>query len=104
MKVHRRLLYLSCIALTMWFAVFMASNGHAAEIKLMSSGGLKVALIDLIPAFERATRHKITATYGAPSTIRDRVLAGEPMDVLVLPTPWLDDLVKQDKIAANSKI
>ena len=27
---------------------------------------MRVALIDLIPVFERATKHKIAAIYGAP--------------------------------------
>ena len=27
---------------------------------------MKVAFIDLIPAFELATKHKVTAVYGAP--------------------------------------
>jgi molybdate transport system substrate-binding protein len=65
---------------------------------------MRVALIDLTPAFERATKHKITATYGAPGTIRDRVLAGEPLDVLVFPEPGLDALAKESKIVPDSKV
>ena len=29
---------------------------------------MKVAFIDLIPAFEPATKHKVTAVYGAPGS------------------------------------
>ena len=43
-------------------------------------------------------------TYGAPGTIKDRIMAGEPLDVLVFPAPNLDDLVKQGKIVADSKV
>jgi molybdate transport system substrate-binding protein len=86
------------------FTIALASIAQAAEIKLMSSGGMKVALGDLIPAFERTTKHKVLATYGAPGPIRDRILAGEPMDVLVFPGPGLDGLAKQGKIAADSKV
>ena len=100
---HRRLMYFWTIALTIGFAIALASTTQAAEIKLMSSGGMRVALIELIPAFERATNHKVTATYGAPGTIRGGILAGESMDVLVFPGPGLDDLVKQGKIVADSK-
>jgi len=39
---------------------------------------MRVALIELIPAFERETNHKVTATYGAPGTIRGGILAGAP--------------------------
>ena len=75
---HRRLMYFWTIALTIGFAIALASTTQAAEIKLMSSGGMRVALIALIPAFERATNHKVTATYGAPGTIRGGILAGAP--------------------------
>jgi len=102
--LRRRLLYLSRIALTIGFAIALASTAQAAELKLMSTSAMKVALIDLTTAFEHATKHKVTATYGNPGVIRGRILAGEPMDVLVLPELGLDDLVKQGKIVAGSKI
>jgi molybdate transport system substrate-binding protein len=76
----------------------------AAEIKLMSSGGMKVALVDLATTFERATSHKITATYAVPGVIKDRVLAGEPLDVLVFPLSDLENLEKQNKLVADSRI
>ena len=92
------------LLLTIIVAIAIANTVQAAEIKLMSSGGMKVALIDIIPAFELATKHKVAAIYAAPGVIKDRILAGEPTDVLVFPAPGLDDLVKQGKIAADSKI
>jgi molybdate transport system substrate-binding protein len=85
-------------------AIVLASTAQADEIKLMSSGGMKVMLLDLTTPFERATGHRVTATYGAPGTIRGRVMAGEAIDVLVFPAPDLDDLVKQGKIVADSKV
>ena len=103
-RLGDRLLYLSRIAIAIDLVIALAGTAQAAEIKLMSSGGMRVALIDLTPAFERATQHKIAATYGAPGAIRDRVLAGEPMDVLVFPGPGIDALAKQGKIVAGSKV
>src|SRR5688572_8879417 len=70
----------------------------------MSSGGMKTMLTDLTAAFERATGHKVTATYGAPGTIRARVMAGEPMDLLVFPAPNLDELAQHGKIVPDSKV
>src|SRR4051812_38759933 len=100
----RRFSRRSGLLLTVIFAIAVGSTVKAAEIKLMSSGGMKVALIDIIPAFELATKHKVAAAYAAPGIINDQILAGEPTDVLVFPVPGLDALVKQDKIAADSKI
>ena len=103
-RLRDRLLHLSRIALAIGCAVASTGTVQAAEIKLMSSGGMRVALIALTPAFERVTKHKIAATYGAPGTIRDRVLAGESMDVLVFPDAGLDALAKQGKIVSGSKV
>ena len=103
-RLRDRLLHLSRIALAIGCAVASTGTVQAAEIKLMSSGGMRVALIALTPAFERVTKHKIAATYGAPGTIRDRVLAGELMDVLVFPDAGLDALAKQGKIVSGSKV
>ena len=67
--------------------MFLLMQGHAAqaaEITLVSSLGMKVMLGDLIPDFERATGHKVTAVYGAPAPMKARAEA-EPVDLVVLP-------------------
>jgi molybdate transport system substrate-binding protein len=102
--LRRRLLLHSGIALAISLAIASTGGSHAAEIKLMSTGGMKIGLIDLITTFEHATKHKVTAIYGAPGIIKDRISAGEPTDVLVFPAPGLDDLVKHGKIVADSKV
>ena len=84
--------------------IAVASSVQAAEIKLMSSLGMRVMLTDLIADFERTTGHKVTAAYGAPGPIKTRIADGEPVDVAVLPAPGLDDLVKQGKIVEDSKV
>ena len=84
--------------------IAVASSLQAAEVKLMSSLGMRVMLTDLITDFERTTGHKVTAAYGAPGPIKTRIADGEPVDVAVLPAPGLDDLVKQGKIVADSKV
>jgi molybdate transport system substrate-binding protein len=103
-SLYRKLASVARTALTIGFAIALLSGAGAAEIKLMSSGGMKVALVDLIPVFEQATKHKVTATYAAPGVIKDRVSAGELVDVLVFPAAGVDDLIKQDKIVADSKV
>src|SRR5262245_61436948 len=99
----RRFSFRSRLLLTIISVLTVGDTIQAAEFKLMSSGGMKVALIDIIPAFELATKHRVAAIYAAPGIIKDRILSGEPTDVLVFPAPGLDDLVEQRKIAAGSK-
>src|SRR3954468_23495731 len=96
-----RLLSRSGLALAISLAIVSTSSGRAAEIKLMSTGGMKIGLIDLITTFEHATKHKVTAIYAAPGIVKDHISASEPTDVLVFPAAGLDDLVKQGKIVAD---
>ena len=75
---------------------------EAAEIKVLTSVALTSALDELAPQFERATGNKLTIGYGLISDIRKRIIAGETADVVILSRPAMDDLAKQDKIAAGS--
>ena len=75
---------------------------EAAEIKVLASVALTSALDELAPQFERATGNKLTLGYSLIADIRKRIIAGETADVVILSRPAMEDLGKQDKIAAGS--
>jgi molybdate transport system substrate-binding protein len=75
---------------------------EAAEIKVLTSVALTSALDELAPQFERATGNKLNIGYSLIADIRKRIVAGETADVVILSRPAMDDLAKQDKIAAGS--
>jgi molybdate transport system substrate-binding protein len=85
-------------------AVLLAANTEAAELKLLHSTGLKAVLGDLIPMFETASGHKVTAVFGRPEDLKSRVMSGEPFDVIVVNSVAFDDLVKQGKFPVGSKV
>jgi ABC-type molybdate transport system substrate-binding protein len=49
-------------------AVWSCGAAHAAEVTLIAPGGIRAAVQELIPAFERTTGHRVNATfrYGRP--------------------------------------
>jgi accessory colonization factor AcfC len=47
------------IAIWSWDAV------RAAEVTLIAPGGIRAAVDQMIPAFERVTGHKVKATFGS---------------------------------------
>ena len=80
----------------------------AAEIRVMSSGGFRAAYLALAPEFERATGHKLVSIWGgsmgsAPTTIPNRLKAGEAADVVILAASSLDELIRDGKVAAASR-
>jgi molybdate transport system substrate-binding protein len=93
-----------------FISVFLiAGSANAAEVKVMISGGFTAALRDLAPEFERATGHKLVVIFGpsmgtTPQAIPNRMQRGEPVDVVIMVGYALGDLIKQGKVAADSRV
>jgi molybdate transport system substrate-binding protein len=87
-------------------AVFIlaGSVARAAEVKVLTSVALTAALNELIPAFEKATGDKVTVVYGLAAAMLKRVLDGESADVIMITRPMMDDLAKQNKLAADTLV
>jgi len=90
-------------------ALLLSTAATAAEVRVMISGGLAEAYKALVPEFEKATGHTVLTARGpsmgtTPSAIPVRLERGEPADVLIMVGYALDDLVKNGKAIADSKV
>src|SRR6201987_3224240 len=79
-----------------------AMVADAAEVKVLTSVALTNALDELAPVFEQKTGNKLTISYDLAAVQKKRVLDGESADVIILTRAMMDDLAKQNKIAADS--
>lgn len=75
---------------------------RAAELKVLASVALTSALNELAPVYENAKRDKLSIGYGLAADLKKRILDGETADVIILTRPMMDELQKQEKLAANS--
>jgi molybdate transport system substrate-binding protein len=98
-------------ALVLGFAATLLLTGaaDAAEVRVMISGGLTAAYNALVPEFERLTGNKVITAYGPSmgttvNAIPVRLERGEPADVLIMVGYALDDLAKQGKVIADSRV
>jgi molybdate transport system substrate-binding protein len=73
-----------------------------AEITLIAPGGIRAAFAELLPAFERATGHKVKATFGSGGGTKERIVKGEPFDVPVAQPP-LDPVIASGHVAPQSE-
>src|SRR5438445_10404008 len=80
----KRLLLSAVAIITVW----SSDPGRAAEVTLIAPGGIRAAVEQMIPDFERATGHKVKATFGSGGGTKERVIKGEPFDVPVVQLPW----------------
>ena len=61
-------------------------------------------MAELIPAFERASSHKVTHDFdGAIGQMTARVLNGEPADVVIVSGPQIDQLIQQSKVRVGTR-
>jgi molybdate transport system substrate-binding protein len=100
------------IALTILlpFCVFLAAAiARADEIKVVTSGGFTAAYLELVPQYESATHNKLATEFGPSmgtthNAIPMRLEHGEAIDVVIMAAPALDDLIKQGKVRAGSRV
>jgi len=81
-----------------------ATTAHAAEIKVIASAAVKEAVIELIPAFEKASGHKVTMIWAGTEAITKRISGGEVVDIVLIAAPNIDKLLAEGKLAAGSRV
>jgi molybdate transport system substrate-binding protein len=74
------------------------------EIKVLSSIATREAYLELVPPFERATGQKVTTTWAGTVDIMKRMAAGERYDVIMISSKEMEELIRQGKIAAGSRV
>ena len=88
--------------IALFFTVASGAAVNAAEIKVISSVGVKAALEELAPRFERASEHKLNIKFGTIVPLKREIDAGETFDVVILTPAPVEDLVKQGKVAGGT--
>lgn len=71
------------------------------EITLIAPGGIRAAVEQLIPGFERKTGHKVKATFGSGLGTKKQVANGEAFDVPILQPPY-PEVVASGNVVAGS--
>jgi molybdate transport system substrate-binding protein len=85
-------------------AVFLqASLASGADLKLLSATGMRSALEELAPRFERTMGHKLTIDYDASGALKRTIDAGAAFDVAILTPGSMDEVVKSGKVAAATR-
>src|SRR5215510_9325879 len=83
-------------------ALLLSSVAHGADVRLLASGALKEAYLELLPDFEKVSGHRVVAAWSSTTDIQKRVMAGEVADLVILGNA--EELVKQGKLGNTLKI
>jgi molybdate transport system substrate-binding protein len=90
-------------------AAALATTVQAAELHVMSSGGFTAAYKLLGPQFEAHTGNTLDTALGpsmgkSAEAIPNRLARGEPADAVIMVGYALDDLIRQGKVIAGSRV
>jgi molybdate transport system substrate-binding protein len=88
----------------MFFLLARRTPAQTKQLRVYTSDGIKAAYLELVPQMEQATGRKLVTQFNSSKNIRDKIQAGEPFDVAILTSEMIDDLIKQGKIPAGSRI
>ena len=72
------------------------------QLHILSGGAAQGLVSALAPLFEHETGYKIAGTFGAVGAMRDKLLAGEPADLLILTRALIEELTAHNHVAAGS--
>jgi molybdate transport system substrate-binding protein len=87
------------------FTLFVRRTpAQATELRVMVSDGMKTVVEEITPQIEHSIGRKLAAQFNSSKNLRDKIQAGEPFDVAILTSEVLDDLIKQEKIAAGTRV
>jgi molybdate transport system substrate-binding protein len=85
-------------------AMVLVTPVDAAEISLLSSTAMREALEELVPAFERASGHKVTITFKSGVDVSAALRDGAVADIAASTNTALDELVREGRIVAGSRV
>lgn len=79
------------------------SAAAPAAIALLASNSTHGVLDELVPAFERASRHSVSVSYDPAKIMLERIGAGESGDVAILGQQAIDALAENGTIVPDSR-
>jgi molybdate transport system substrate-binding protein len=74
------------------------------RLHILSGGAAQGLVSALAPKFEEETGYAITGTFGAVGAMRDKLLAGEPADLLILTRALIEELTARAHVVVGSAV
>jgi molybdate transport system substrate-binding protein len=87
-----------------WLGAARAQSGaEGANVRVLSSNGVRAVLDELLPPCERSLGVRVAIEYGTSASIRERVAVGEIVDVVFATAEVVGELAAAGQIAADSR-
>ena len=74
-----------------------------ATLRILSAGAAQAVTERIIDAFRRETGHEVAADFGAVGAMKAKVEGGQPVDVITLTQPMIDELIGAGFVVPGSR-
>ena len=104
-RLRSCLIVAAILATAVWF-VFLPTpkaTAQGAAVRVLVSNGMKAAIEELQPQCERAIGHPLALQFNSTASVKKEIEAGEEFDVTIITSEAIDDLMKEGKIAADTR-
>jgi molybdate transport system substrate-binding protein len=72
------------------------------NLKVMSDGPLRPALVQIAETFQRESRHRLELVFGTSPVLHEKVSSGEKADVLIIQPNFIEELVRVGKLVTGT--
>jgi molybdate transport system substrate-binding protein len=76
----------------------------ADDLVVLAAGATESTVRDVVGTFERESGHKVALSFGAVGKLRDRILAGERADVVIVTPVIIEQLGARGLVRAGSRV
>jgi molybdate transport system substrate-binding protein len=98
-----KILVASVVAVCVSLGVGAVGPVQADEVKVFSAGAVRAIVTELAGEFRQETGHTVTLSFGTAGQTRQKLLSGEPVDVVILTDAGIDDMIKQGALVSGSR-
>jgi molybdate transport system substrate-binding protein len=84
--------------------MLLSPVAQSAEIKVLASGAIKEAALELFPQFEKASANKVNVTWAGTVDIKKKIAAGEVFDLVIVASPEAEAFLNDGKFVKGSKV
>jgi len=74
-----------------------------AQLKILGAGPVKRGITRIAADFGKASGHEVTVEFTGAPTVRERVLAGEVVDIAVVPSATMDEFAAAGRVAPATR-
>ena len=79
-------------------------EARAVEVRVLTAGAMKSVVLEMIPDFEKRTGHKVLLANDTAGGLKKRIGGGEAVDVAIITSRVVDELIADGKLAKGSRI